>query len=143
VAANKGQQFAKKLTAFDAPLAYQAKIKNASGIEYSTYGTYEGENRRTGAALSFFVHKSATDTGKNRISDTAQIRIMDAAGNNVRNLRTRADSGFNKFYWGMEGKGIRAAGGGGRGGAVADLEVAEEVMLNQADCPLTPALTKW
>jgi photosystem II stability/assembly factor-like uncharacterized protein len=116
VAANKGQLFAKKLTAFDAPLAYQAKIKNASGIEYSTYGTYEGENRRTGAALSFFVHKSATDTGKNRISDTAQIRIMDAAGNNVRNLRTRADSGFNKFYWGMEGKGIRAAGGGGRGG---------------------------
>jgi hypothetical protein len=34
-----------------------------------------------------------------------------------------ADSGFNRFYWGMEGKGIRSAGqsgrgsGGGRGGA--------------------------
>lgn len=115
LAANKGQVFAKKLTAFDAPQAYQAKIKNAAGIEYSTYGTYEGENRRTGAALSFYVQKSATDTGKNKLSDTLQVRIMDAAGNNVRNLRTRADSGFNRFYWGLEGKGIRA-GGGGRGG---------------------------
>ena len=52
VAANKGQVFAKKLVAFDAPQAYQAKMKNASGIEYSTYGTYEGENKRTGAPIT-------------------------------------------------------------------------------------------
>ena len=116
LAANKGQVFAKKLTAFDVPQAYQAKMKNASGIEYSTYGTYEGENKRTGAPLTFFVNKTAADTGKNRISDTLQIAIYDANGVNVRNLRTRADSGFNKYYWGMEGRGIRQAGGGGRGG---------------------------
>ncbi|MBA4259448.1 MAG: hypothetical protein C0446_09810 [Chitinophaga sp.] len=116
LAANKGQVFAKKLVAFEAPQAYQAKMKNASGIEYSTYGTYEGENKRTGAPLTFFVNKTAADTGKNRISDTLQIAIYDANGVNVRNLRTRADSGFNKYYWGMEGRGIRQAGGGGRGG---------------------------
>jgi photosystem II stability/assembly factor-like uncharacterized protein len=116
LAANKGQVFAKKLTAFEVPQAYQAKMKNASGIEYSTYGTYEGENKRTGAPLTFFVNKTAADTGKNRISDTLQIAIYDANGVNVRNLRTRADSGFNKYYWGMEGRGIRQAGGGGRGG---------------------------
>jgi photosystem II stability/assembly factor-like uncharacterized protein len=116
LAANKGQVFAKKLVAFEAPQAYQAKMKNASGIEYSTYGTYEGENKRTGAPLTFFVNKTAADTGKNRISDTLQIAIYNANGVNVRNLRTRADSGFNKYYWGMEGRGIRQAGGGGRGG---------------------------
>jgi len=116
LAANKGQVFAKKLTAFEVPQAYQAKMKNASGIEYSTYGTYEGENKRTGAPLTFFVNKTAADTGKNRISDTLQMAIYDANGVNVRNLRTRADSGFNKYYWGMEGRGIRQAGGGGRGG---------------------------
>ncbi|TAF50843.1 MAG: hypothetical protein EAZ62_07285, partial [Sphingobacteriia bacterium] len=115
-AANKGQLFAKKLTAFDAPPAYQARLKNASGIEYSTYGTYEGENRRTGAALSFYVNKTATDTGKNKISDTLAVRIMDAKGVNVRNLRVRVDSGFNRMYWGMEGRGVRTGGGGGRGG---------------------------
>ncbi|OYW80804.1 MAG: hypothetical protein B7Z27_03140, partial [Sphingobacteriia bacterium 32-37-4] len=116
LAANKGQVFVKKLVAFDAPQAYQAKMKNASGIEYSTYGTYEGENKRTGAPLTFFVNKTATDTGKNRISDTLQIAIYDANGVNVRNLKTKADTGFNKYYWGMEGRGIRQAGGGGRGG---------------------------
>ncbi len=115
-AANKGQVFAKKITAFDAPQAYQAKMKNASGIEYSTYGTYEGENKRTGAPLSFFVNKLATDTGKNKIADTVQVRIVDASGAVVRNLRAKADTGFNRFYWGLEGRGIRQGGGGGRGG---------------------------
>jgi photosystem II stability/assembly factor-like uncharacterized protein len=115
LAANKGQVFKNKLTSFDAPQAYQARIKNAMGVEYSTYGTYEGENKPTGAAISFFVNKTATDTGKNKIADTAVIKIYDAENKQVRMLRTKADSGFNRFYWGMEGKGIRQPGGG-RGG---------------------------
>jgi len=116
IAANKGQLYPKKLVAFDAPQAYQANIKNASGIEYSIWGTYEGENRRTGAALSFFLNKTSADTGKNKLADTAVVRIYDASNKQVRTLRTKADSGFNRFYWGMEGKGIRQPGGGGRGG---------------------------
>ncbi len=116
LAANKGQLFANKLTTFDAPQAYQANIKNATGIEYSTYGTYEGENKRTGAALSFFVNTTSADTGKNKLADTAVIRIFDAANNQVRMLRTKVDTGFNRFYWGMEGKGIRQPAGGRRGG---------------------------
>lgn len=134
LAANKGLAFTKKLTAFEAPQAYQAKIKNAPGIEYSTYGTYEGENRRRGAPLSFYVNKTAADTGKNKISDTAMIRIFDANNTQVRQLRTKADTGYNRYYWGMEGKGIRVGGGGagrpgggggggrfgGRGGAGGD-----------------------
>ena len=116
LAANKGQLFAKKLTAFDAPQAYQAIMKNAPGIEYSTYGTYEGENRKRGAALSFYLNKTATDTGKNKIADTATVKIYNALNEQVRTLKVKADSGFNRMYWGMEGKGIRAAGQGGRGG---------------------------
>lgn len=116
LAANKGQLFAKKLTAFDAPQAYQAIMKNAPGIEYSTYGTYEGENKRRGAALSFYLNKTATDTGKNKIADTATVKIYNALNEQVRTLKVKADSGFNRMYWGMEGKGIRAAGQGGRGG---------------------------
>ena len=116
LAANKGQLFTKKITAFDAPQSYEARIKNASGIEYSIWGSYEGENRKTGAALSFFVNKTAADTGKNKLADTATVRIFDVNNTQVRSLKAKADSGFNRFYWGMEGKGIRSAGGGGRGG---------------------------
>ncbi len=116
LASNIGQVFSKRLTAFETPLAYQANIKNASGIEYSIWGSYEGENKKNGAAISFYVNKKGSDTGKNKLADTATVRIYDANNVQVRMLRTKADSGFNRFYWGMEGKGIRQAGGGGRGG---------------------------
>lgn len=116
IAAGKGQVFTKKITAFEAPRAYQANIKNPSGIEYSIWGSYEGENRRTGAAISFFINQTGADTGKNKLADTASVKIYDAGDVLVRTLRTKADSGFNRFYWGMEGKGIRQAGGGRRGG---------------------------
>ena len=116
LAAVKGEIFTKKITAFDAPLAYQARQKNAAGIEYSIWGSYEGENKKTGAALSFFINKTSTDTGKNKLADTASVKIFDASNVQVRTIRTKADTGFNRFYWGMEGKGIRSADVGGRGG---------------------------
>jgi photosystem II stability/assembly factor-like uncharacterized protein len=126
LAANKGQLFTKKLTAFDAPLAYQAIIKNSPGIEYSTYGTYEGENRKTGAALSFYLKKTASDSGKNKIADTAIVKIFNANNEQVRTLRIKADSNFNRFYWGMEGKGIRASAQGGRGTRGAARNILDE-----------------
>ncbi|MDP3667875.1 MAG: hypothetical protein Q8R50_14420, partial [Sediminibacterium sp.] len=100
IAAGKGQVFTKKITAFEAPQAYQANIKNPSGIEYSIWGSYEGENRRTGAAISFFINQTGADTGKNKLADTASVKIYDAGDVLVRTLRTKADSGFNRFYWG-------------------------------------------
>jgi hypothetical protein len=126
LAANKGQLFTKKLTAFDAPIAYQALMKNSPGIEYSTYGTYEGENRKTGAALSFYLNKTTSDTGKNKIADTAIVKIFNANNEQVRTLRIKADSNFNRFYWGMEGKGIRASAQGGRGTRGAARNILDE-----------------
>ena len=118
LAANKGQLFNTKLTAFAPPQAYQARIKNATGIEYSTWGSYQGDNRKNGAAVSFFVNKTAGDTGKNKLPDTATVKIFDANNNQIRMLKVRADSGFTRFYWGMDSKGIRQpiSGRGNRGG---------------------------
>ena len=50
------------------------------------------------------------------MADTAVVKIFNEENKQVRMLKVRADSGFNRFYWGMEGKGIRQAGsrGGGR-----------------------------
>lgn len=118
IAANKGRQFNNKLVAFEASQAYQANIKNASGIEYSTWGTYEGENKRNGAPISFLINRSKADTGKNKLADTAIIRIYDAANKQLRMLRSKTDSGFNRMYWSLDGAGIRQpGGGGGRGGS--------------------------
>ena len=61
-AANKGMKFTNPVTVFDAPDAYQAQYKAATGYEWSVYGLYDAENRRRGAAVSFFINKPKQDT---------------------------------------------------------------------------------
>jgi photosystem II stability/assembly factor-like uncharacterized protein len=64
IAANKGMDITNTITAFSAPESYQAQYKAATGYDWSTYGLYDGENRRRGAAVSFFIKKpkAATDS---------------------------------------------------------------------------------
>ncbi|HMK03464.1 MAG TPA: hypothetical protein VK489_04705, partial [Ferruginibacter sp.] len=61
-AANKGMKFTNAVTVFKAPDAYQAQYRASTGYEWSTYGLYDAENRRRGAAVSFFINKSKQDT---------------------------------------------------------------------------------
>jgi photosystem II stability/assembly factor-like uncharacterized protein len=57
IAANKGMAITNTVTAFTAPDAYQAQYKAATGYEWSTYGLYDGDNRRRGAQVSFYINK--------------------------------------------------------------------------------------
>lgn len=61
-AANKGLSFSKPITVFAAPDAYQAQYRQANGYDWSSYGLYEADNRRRGAAVSFFINKPKQDT---------------------------------------------------------------------------------
>lgn len=61
-AANKGMKFTNPVTVFAAPDVYQAQYRAATGYEWSTYGLYDGENRRRGAPVSFFINKPKQDT---------------------------------------------------------------------------------
>ncbi|MBK7375889.1 MAG: hypothetical protein IPJ02_10110 [Chitinophagaceae bacterium] len=56
-ASNKGMKFTNPVTVFATKDAYQAQYKAATGYEWSTYGLYDGENRRGGAPVSFFINK--------------------------------------------------------------------------------------
>jgi photosystem II stability/assembly factor-like uncharacterized protein len=107
MAASNGAVPTKKITAIEPPVAYQAQYRNAPGYEWSTWGLYEGENRRRGAAISFFVKPEATPPAK---ADTAIVKIYDAQNNHLRTLRTAAAAGANRFYWGFETKGTRQPG---------------------------------
>ena len=97
-----------KVKVFEAPVAYQASFRNAPGYEWSTWGLYEGENRRRGAMVSFFVNHAA-DTSKAKM-DSATVRIYDDAGKQLRTLKVKADTGFNRFYWNFDTKGSRFPG---------------------------------
>lgn len=109
MASGKGSLSAdKKLTVFAAPDAYQANFRPATGYEWSTFGLYEGENRRRGAAISYYILPTK-DTGKAKM-DSLQVRIYNDRNELVRNLRWKADTGFNRQWWGMEERGVRNPG---------------------------------
>jgi photosystem II stability/assembly factor-like uncharacterized protein len=129
---------AKRLTVFDAPTAYQARYRNVAGYDWSSWGLYEGENRKRGAAISYFINhpqqkastpataktsgkpgtekvaatvakKDSTKTNTPKL-DSVQIKIYDAANVLQRTIRQKADSGYNRYFWGFETSGRRRPG---------------------------------
>jgi photosystem II stability/assembly factor-like uncharacterized protein len=108
VAKANGAVQANKVKLFDAPTAYQANYRNAPGYEWSTWGLYEGENRNRGAMVSFFVNHNA-DTSKTK-ADSAMVKIFDEQNKQLRSFKVKADSGFNRMYWGFDTKGSRFPG---------------------------------
>jgi hypothetical protein len=64
-AANNGKAFRAPVTVFAAPDAYQAQYRAATGYEWSTYGLFDADNRRRGAAVSFYINRpKGADTAK-------------------------------------------------------------------------------
>jgi photosystem II stability/assembly factor-like uncharacterized protein len=111
-AKNNGSLPAKRIQAFEPPVAYQAQYRNAPGYEWSTWGLYQGENRRRGAMVSFFVTvPDAKDTlALKQKADSATVRILDGSGKAIRSFKVKADTGFNRMYWGFDTRGSRQPG---------------------------------
>ena len=57
LANTKGISLAQPITVFAAPNAYQAQYKASTGYEWSVMGLWDAENRRRGAAISFYINK--------------------------------------------------------------------------------------
>jgi photosystem II stability/assembly factor-like uncharacterized protein len=117
LANSSGKAVTGQITAFPSPDAYQAQYRAATGYEWSTYGLYDAENRRRGAAVSFFINKaSRPDTTARAQSggagrrDSVMVRIYNQNNQLIRSLRWNADSGFNRQYWQMDEKGFRQPG---------------------------------
>ena len=121
IAANNGKVFSKKLTVFEAPPAYQAIYHSAPGYDWSTLGLWNADNRPRGAGISYYVmlsKDSATlrDSSSRMRTDSVNVRIYNDKNEIIRNLRWKADTGFNRQWWGMEERGYRQPGAGRGGG---------------------------
>ena len=145
LAATRGSVGGARLKAFPAPDAYLVNYKPATGYEWSTAGLYEGENRRRGAAISYYIAPQAVpkpaastapvkkgnregaamaeDSGRvnpttpatntttpTPRTDSITVKIYNDRGENIRNLKWKADTGFNRQWWGLEEKGYRNPG---------------------------------
>lgn len=79
LAANNGKKFSSPITVSSAPDAYQAQYKSADGYDWSTFGMWDAENRRRGAAISFYINKAKTDTAtKKPVMINAPTQQFDA-----------------------------------------------------------------
>ena len=136
LAAGSASIMDKKLHVFDPPTAYQATNQQATGTRFGADATYNGENRRRGAMLSYLVNKpekqqkeapaetgkkkgkkkkatpapepEAADGGKKVKYDSVRIEIFSGA-DLIRTIKRKApkENGLHRYYWDMRQKGVR------------------------------------
>lgn len=135
LAASGASTLNKKLHVFDPPTAYQAANQQATGTRFGADATYNGENRRSGAMLTYVINKpekkkkAAPEAdnkkkGKKKKAapaeepkpakaeekkvkyDSVFIEIFDEEAL-IRTLKFKApeESGIQRSYWNMRQKG--------------------------------------
>lgn len=106
-AANKGIRFSNPVTLFETREAYQAQYRAAPGYEWSTYGLYDGDNRRRGAPVSFFINKPKQDSSRQlpaAAEQAAPVAIQQRGGRGGAGLAgpggggRRSDSAMVRIY---------------------------------------------
>ena len=101
------------LRAFATPDAYLAVQNEAAGTRFTGDGFFEGENRPTGARLSYVVTPPAPDTAEAESDDASAqaqevtIEIVDD-GTVIRTLTDSVTPGVNRTTWDLRRAGVRS-----------------------------------
>lgn len=90
--------------AIEPPVAYLADTKNAPGYYFTGDAYYQGENRSTGARLSYFIQLEESDSKK---KDSLTIQVRDSEMKLVRTLKTVPEKGLNRSVWHLDRRGVR------------------------------------
>lgn len=108
-----------ELVAFDAPTAVLAEYKQPPGMRFDADGEFNGENRPSGAMITYWVktgtedrkkEKSEKDGEDSKSFDKVKIEITDASGSVIRTLYETPETGMNRLFWDLEMKGVRGPG---------------------------------
>ncbi|MEX0274038.1 MAG: WD40/YVTN/BNR-like repeat-containing protein, partial [Flavobacteriaceae bacterium] len=120
----------KDIALFESPTAYQAAYQQATGSRFGGDALYNGDNRKRGAMITYYVKegkkkdgkkkenagtkKNNTDTGTSedkkmtgvQKKDSIQFDFYDGA-RRIRTLKYKAPkkAGFHRIYWAMNEKG--------------------------------------
>ncbi len=114
---------------FESPTAYQAAYQQATGSRFGADAIYNGENRKRGAMLTYYLKEGKKDSKKDKKKsdekesendntetekeltgvqkkDSVQFDFYDA-DRLIRTLKykTPEKAGFHRIYWGMNEKG--------------------------------------
>ena len=106
----------------EVPESYLADYRNAPGYYFTGDAYFEGENRSSGAQISFFVN--VDEPGEEDQKDSVVIEILDSNMKSIRTLKKVPENGLNRSTWQLDRKGSRVSfdaekspsGGNERGG---------------------------
>jgi len=121
----KGNVISKKLALFAPPTAYQTARQQPTGSRFGADAMYQGENRKRGAIISYYINKPSEQKSKelkkkneleskedkNKIKyDSIQLEIFDGA-RQIRTLKfkTPKESGIHSTTWYLREKGVARA----------------------------------
>jgi photosystem II stability/assembly factor-like uncharacterized protein/DNA-binding protein H-NS len=111
LAKNGADELKKTIKVYPAPVAIQAKTRQARGVRFAADGMFSGENRMMGAMLTYSVNSENLKKEGEEKSDKDEkvtIEVFDSSGNKIRTFeRTPQQDGINRTSWGMERAGLR------------------------------------
>jgi photosystem II stability/assembly factor-like uncharacterized protein len=132
IARSKGKLMEQEFKTFPAPDAYLAEYASYDGVRFTGDGHYAGDNRRSGAMLTFWVKPEAKPADKKTEKEAApeaepseekkeeggeekkdrkekkvKVQIFDNDGNAVRTFSLKPDTCINRIYWSLNHDGVR------------------------------------
>lgn len=108
--AQNQNQLQNPLTLFQIPDATLSNWAEAPGTRFAGAGIFAGENRPRGAMITYALNmaKAKEGAGKEaKLPNDLVIEIYNQGGEKIRTLRRKAEDGVQRFYWGLNRKGVR------------------------------------
>ena len=117
-----------KLVLFEPPTAYLTKTQQANGTRFGANAIFNGENRKSGAMISFVINKPDSEKKAKEQSeskdgeseeksdkkdlvkkDSLILTIYDSQQRLIRTLSYKVpkDDGINRIYWSLDEKGVK------------------------------------
>ncbi len=102
----------KAIAVYEPSTAYQVESRQAAGTRFAADGMYAGDNRPTGALITYSINTEALKTGDEKEDAKAekekvQVKVFDMDGNEIRSFeRTPENQGMNKLTWNLDRKGV-------------------------------------
>lgn len=90
---------------FDPPTAYQVAYQQPTGSRFGGDAMYGGENKKSGAMISYFVGKGSEDL-KEKDSISFEFYDQDRLMRTIKMPRPKK-AGIHRWYWRMDEKGVQ------------------------------------
>ncbi len=101
LAENKLELFDKSAHLFPVPEAEMAFTAQPPGMRFPADGEFIGENKRTGAMISFIANP------KEGSKEKAIFKIYDKDGKYMKTIKNNPKKGINRIYWYFDKVGVR------------------------------------